>query len=230
MPEKTITELIQTLLDKNHGQMLVSALCKNMTLKQKLGIKSKDNSEIKRKKIEAVTGDNFMFQQKGKSVYILIPFDPSQKVLDLLPLMPEEIVRALHFTEKENVVAIINSLIEEGKAIIKFTPNMKPIVYKADIQRIERKAYTEGYTQEEFRRAFDSLSQGGRAIAVPIYQLRRALGWPREEFDAMLKDLRDKEIITLRKGDFSLMTQDEANDSFIDENGFRRGAVTWDVR
>ena len=53
------------------------------------------------------------------------------------------------------------------------------------------------------------------------------MGWPREVFDDMLRRLRDDEVVQLHAGDVTLMTPDQVEDGFLDENGFRMGTMTW---
>ena len=85
---------------------------------------------------------------------------------------------------------------------------------------------TETVTREAFESAFFALEEGGCGF-VRICDLRRRLGWPREVFDDMLRRLSDKSVVQLHAGDVTLMTPDEVQDSFVDENGFRMGTMTW---
>ena len=114
-------------------------------------------------------------------------------------------IQSLPFTKSE-FVAIINGLAEEGRVIIKLTDDMKPKIYRAPNVRKSDNAHDVNdsgeYTQERFKAAFDELDRG--RIFVRICDLRRRLGWPREVFDGMIRDLRDKEIIQLHTGDASL--------------------------
>ena len=49
----------------------------------------------------------------------------------------------------------------------------------------------------------------------------------REVFDDMLRRLRDDEVVQLHAGDVTLMTPEQVEDGFVDENGFRMGTMTW---
>ena len=89
--------------------------------------------------------------------------------------------------------------------------------------------WTETVTQEAFESAFFALEEG-RCGFVRICDLRRRLGWSREAFDSMLCRLRDEEVVQLHAGDVTLMTPDEVQDGFVDENGFRMGTMTWTGR
>ena len=233
MPEKSIPEIIQSILDKNKGFMILSKLRDSLTTdtKQKLGIKSKESVGILRKKIETAAGENFMFHSKGSKIYILTPCEPAELVLGLMSSkkpLDTATFKDLPFT-KEEIISVINSLLEDGRAKIKLDEKLKPQIFRAAVQEKPRQeTITEEYTVEQFRRAFRELDRG--RIAVRICDLRRKLNWPRDVFDQMLVDLRNQEIIQLRTGDASTMTEDEVKDCFVDENGFRRGSVTWDAR
>ena len=80
-------------------------------------------------------------------------------------------------------------------------------------------------TKEQLHAAFRKLNQ--KSIFVRICDLRRRLGWPREVFDDMLRRLRDDEVVQLHAGDVTLMTPEQVEDGFVDENGFRMGTMTW---
>ena len=88
---------------------------------------------------------------------------------------------------------------------------------------------TETGTREEFESTFVALEEGSCGF-VRICDLRRRLGWPREVFDDMLRRLRDEEVVQLHAGDVTLMTPEQVEDGFVDENGFRMGTMTWTGR
>ena len=237
MPEKNISDVIQSILDKNKGFVLLSKLPALLSneVRQQLGIKkSKENVAILQKKIETAAPDMFMFRKKGQSTYILIPCQSSDIVLAMLnPKKPLDTrsINALPFTKKE-FIDTVNALVESGQAKITLTKDYKPQIFLADTQAIPAvkpvqavSAPSGEYTQEKFREAFDVLKRG--RITVRICDLRRRLNWPRDVFDNMLVALRDAEVIELRTGDTATMTVDEVQDCFIDEHGFRRGLVIW---
>ena len=93
----------------------------------------------------------------------------------------------------------------------------------------EHRTETETVTREAFESAFFALEGQGCGF-VRICALRRRLGWAREAFDSMLCRLRDEEVVQLHAGDVTLMTPDEVQDGFVDENGFRMGTMTWTGR
>ena len=85
---------------------------------------------------------------------------------------------------------------------------------------------TETVTRGAFESAFFALEEGSHGF-VRICDLRRRMGWAREVFDDMLRRLRDDEVVQLHAGDVTLMTPEQVEDGFVDENGFRMGTMTW---
>ena len=233
MPEKNVSDLIQSILEKNKGFMLATRLADSIgaDAKYKLGIRKGDSGRIIRRKIEQSTEDRFIFRLKGRSVYILIPCEPSEFVLSLLSenkAFDARILRNLPFTKAE-FYALVNELTDEGRVKTKYDDNGRPKIYRAgETVKFARPESEGNYTQEKFREAFDALDKGRIFVSIP--DLRRRLGWPREVFDDMVRDLRNRRIIQLHTGDASLMTADEVLDCYIDENNFRMGTVTWHVR
>ena len=232
MPEKNIADLIQSILEKSKGFMLATRLPDfiGADAKYKLGIRKGDSGKIIRRKIEQSAEGRFIFRLKGRSVYILIPCEPSEFVLSLLSenkAFDARAIRNLPFTKAE-FVAIVNELADDGRVKIVLNENLAPRIYRAS--GVSKPVYEPDmeYTQEKFREAFDALDRGRIFVSIP--DLRRRLGWPREVFDDMVRDLRNRRIIQLHTGDASLMTPDEVSDCYIDENNFRMGTVTWHVR
>ena len=63
-----------------------------------------------------------------------------------------------------------------------------------------------------------------------VADLRRELDWSREDFDEMIRTLRDNRTINLFRADESMLTKDEIRDSFTDERGFKQGLIIWNDR
>jgi hypothetical protein len=57
--------------------------------------------------------------------------------------------------------------------------------------------------------------------------MRRRLNWPAQEFDAMLRDLRDAGQLQLQGGDTDFFTKQDVQDCFVDENGFTMLTMKW---
>ena len=238
MPGKNIADVIQSVLEKHKGFMTVTALASSLTAddKRSLGIRKSDSGKIIQRRIEKFADGRFIFRSRGRSIYILVPFEPSEFVLDILSekkAFDMRAVNALPFTKSE-FLEIVNGLVNEGRVIIRLSEKFTPKIYRASenmraLRSVNDEAVNDGeYTQEKFKTAFDELDRG--KIFVRICDLRRRLGWPREVFDEMLRDLRNRRVIQLHTGDASLMTEDEVADCYTDENNFRMGSVTWHVR
>lgn len=241
MTEKNITDSIQKILDKNKGFMTVTKLASHLTADEKnfLGLRDNDSVKIVRRKLEQHSDNRFMFRTKGRSVYILIPCEPSELVMSFLSAdkaLDTRIIRSLPFTKQE-FSTIINELIDEDRAKIKLSATLVPKIFRAcnaDVKPVFLNAdegsndYGDNFSQEKFREAFYALDDGRIFVRIP--DLRRKLGWPREAFDKIIRDLRNDETIGVYLADESTMTKDEIDDCFVDENNFRMGTVTWNVR
>ena len=238
MPEKNIADLIQSLLEKNKGFMIATKMRDviGAEARRVLGIKTKDTGKNVARRIEKAMPGKFMLHMKSNRTYLLIPCEPSELVAGLLSpqkAFDMRIINGFPFTKVE-FYEILNGLIDEGRAKVNFTEKGAPKIFgvtgvKAVRSEAVKSVVADGeYTVEKFREAFDECDKG--RIFVRICDIRRKLGWPREVFDGMIRDLRDKEIIQLHTGDPSLMTPDEVADCFVDENNFRKGTVTWNVR
>lgn len=231
MSEKSIPDFIQGLLEEHKGFMKVKDLPESMSfdMKRKLGFMNK-KVPVKNimKILEPLVEDRFIFRKKGSVQYILVPCDPSEFVLSVLtdnPVSPRVIIRTLPFT-KQDFISILNELDEAGKIRIILNENYEPrIMLSGRCEEISIKSSGE-YTREKFREAFDACDNGKTFVRIPA--MRKVLGWPREVFDEMLRNLRDKEELQIYLADETTMTPDEVEDCFVDENGFRMGTVTWD--
>ncbi len=72
----------------------------------------------------------------------------------------------------------------------------------------ERKAFREACDAAAYETGYGSL--------LYIYDIRRRLGWKRELFDQVMRELRDSNQIMIVTSDAHLLSRDEIKDSFID--------------
>ena len=87
----------------------------------------------------------------------------------------------------------------------------------------EKKAAAKPVNVEEFKKAFEELERGNEFVNIP--ELRKKLAWDKEEFDEMLRGLRDEEVIRLHVTDLTIF---EPEEFFYDElDNSRMGMVTW---
>ena len=243
MPEniKNIPDAIQAILDKNKGILLLSKLPSLMSdeLRGQLGLKRKTPVNILMKKLEPVLDDRFIFRKKGRTQYILKPCDPSELVLAELhsgkPAALGQLVKDLKLFAKEDIIAVVNELVEAGKAKIKLGMDGKPqifsfeggVVRSAEPQQ-EKPAQSGEYTRGEFKAAYDELHR--EREFVRICDLRRKLGWPREAFDEMVRELRDSGAVHMAQAENRYYTNDELADCWMDENNYRMGTIDWNGR
>ena len=234
MPDKSIVDVIQSLLEKNKGFMTVKRLSDSIGIdgKRELGIRKGESGKVIRRKIEQSSGDSFMFRMKGRSVYILEPCEPSEFVLGLLSekkAFDTRLVRALPFTKAE-FASVVNELVDEGRAVVRLNDDLVPKIYRAG-GGVRAARYAGGsddageYTREKFREAFEN-SDKGRTF-VRIFRMRRYLGWPREVFDDMVRKLRNEGAIFVHRAEPTVLKPDEFDDGFLDEYGDMNGTVTW---
>ena len=237
MPEKSLPDLIMELMNKDGKPFMTVkrlALLLGTAKKRELGILHVTNATEIKNIIEPLLEDRFIFNKKGTSLYILVPCKPEDLILKELSAAkgksPKAVGRLMPFTKKD-CMKILLDLIEKGRIRLTLNETLEPRIFLTDapcneeLQPQTQKKEETPYTLENFYKAFKSLDNG--RIFVRICDLRRALKWPRDVFDSGLKQLRDAGIIQLHVGDASLMTPDDIRDSFVDENHFRMGTVTW---
>jgi hypothetical protein len=70
---------------------------------------------------------------------------------------------------------------------------------------------------DRLKQVYDGFASQHAGGYVPIFKVRRALGWPREKFDRMLRELNERRnpVIELHGGDPQRYTDDERADSLI---------------
>ena len=239
MPKKSaasLEDLINEILANNSKPYMTVTQLLNAIKKNESRLES--FVEIRKDNIENLVGNKFTFVKK-RAKYIVKPCEAADLVLAELSKTsgksPKQIALVMPFTKKD-CQKVINELIEEGRAKIILNEALEPRIFLADSKTKTRtenptvvpEKTNKQYTREEFKKAFDKLDKG--RIFVRICDLRKELKWPREIFDEMLVNLRDEEIIAMRIGDASLMTQEEVENCFVDENNFRMGTVTWNDR
>jgi len=74
-------------------------------------------------------------------------------------------------------------------------------------------------SEESFRDMFDEAAKFRGGLYARISDMRKLLGWTKDQFDGMVKNLRDKGHLQLQTGDTNYYTDDDMKNSFIDENG-----------
>ena len=244
MPDniKNVIEEIQAILDKNNGLASVSKLASKLSKasRDRLGFKTGDSVKIMTKKLELAVSDKFIFRNKLRGnqqavSYVLMPCDPADIVMKMLsakPMTPKAIAVRVPFTMRD-VASILNELIEAGKVRVEFVEALevrvsasarrKVIVMPPDVPDDDG-----DYTQAKFRAAYDELHR--EREFVRICDMRKTLNWPRKVFDEMLVSLRNSMTVHLAQAEERYFTQDELANCWVDENNYRMGTVSWNVK
>jgi hypothetical protein len=77
-------------------------------------------------------------------------------------------------------------------------------------------------SEQAFWSAIDKVGQGTSDYKfAKIAYVRRELGWSKDDFDNMVKKMRDNGLLQLQDGDTDHFTKQDIRDAFVDENGFR---------
>ena len=252
MPLNNAADIIQEIIDKQKRPFMTVknlVLAMGTQVKRELGLEyCRTSGEIKHV-LEPLVGDRFIFHKKGAWMYILVPCDPVDLVrAELSPDKPKGasgIASVLPFS-KADVSKILNHLLDTGEAKLILNVNLDTRIIatgrkadvlsksdtesesKSEIRHIIESVQDSMFSQTEFINAIRELDNGNYFVKIP--DLRKKLNWPREKFDSMLRDLRDKELIQMHIADITIMPPDEVNNCFIDENNYRMGTVTLNAR
>jgi len=138
-------------------------------------------------------------------------------------------VRGVYLGKSISDTALINQKLTT--AYQKYTGNAEtetmPEKEKEDDVRADRNADAEDpeADREEFRYWVNLLP--GEGSFVRIYRIRRKLNWSREKFDRVLTALMADYAVEVHRGDPSILTQEEIEDSYSDENGNLYITLSW---
>lgn len=185
-------------------------------------------------------GPDLVLHRKGRAGYIGRPLDVI--LTNILDRKPGKSIKALVAmklpADKAAVVAAVNEGLNSGRFRCAFNVHYTPALYlneESDATKATPTEYApsprpmesvDGVSERlAFKSAYDEVGKG--RTFVPIYKIRRRLGWPRDRFDALLSRLSRDLVIQLQGGDPSAMEEAEIRDSFIDDRGRLRIAVTW---
>ena len=232
--EKNILDLIQEILDKHKGFITASQLAPELPRKtrEQLGIKSNASGKVIMKILGAKLEERFLLRKKGQAQYILIPCEPEDLLMSFLdknkPITQKELNRALRVLRSEEVASMLTELVNEGRIRVVFDAVSPAKFFAVSEKHSMQTVKPEDYTVERFRAAYDELHKFREFVR--ICDLRRALNWPREFFDDMMRTLRDNRTIQLFAADESMLTKDEIRDCFTDETNYRMGIMSWNGR
>ena len=234
---------VERILEQHKGFILFTQIASSLSkgLRNKLYIKSNTPPKIIRKKLLPVLEERFIIRKKSRAIYVLTPCEMEDLVFAQLsedkPVPMGELVRLLKPFTKKEVTALLTDMVNAGKVRVKIEESyiLKIFAWGAGHRAVResRQAQAEtfrpeDYTQAKFRAAYDELHRFREFVR--ICDLRRALNWPREAFDGMIRTLRDNRTIRIIRADESMFTQDEIRDCFLDENKTLMGLITWHGR
>ena len=129
--------------------------------------------------------------------------------------------------ELEDTRAQLQKLQDDYDDLLKRVMSVSDQLTNTDTKPKANSKYAEP-TQANFKSAFDELHKFREFPRIP--DLRRELGWSQSEFDNMIRVLRDNRTIQIFRADESMMTRDEIQDCFFDENGTPQGILIWNRR
>ena len=236
-----VAEELRKVLRANEKRFMTLPAVKeklSSQLRKHLGMTGRRLKAPSLKKIlEPHLDDTLEIRTNGRYTYLVAVGDPGDLIADFIEKNPGKLAGGLSASlpfRKAEFLSLLNSLMKEGRlyAVLKddykacfFVPEGPGAAGRAERPTPPLEDDTLDERRERFHAAFRELDRG--SIFVRICDLRRRMGWPREVFDDMLRRLRDDEVVQLHAGDVTLMTPDQVEDGFLDENGFRMGTMTW---
>lgn len=224
-------ELLEVLRRSGRDFMTLSAMREAMgsQLRKRLGLTGKKLTAPSLKKIfETHLDETLEIRTNGRYTYLVVARNPEDLIADFVRSHPGRMAGGLATSlpfKKAEFLSLLNGLLKETRLYAVLKDDYKARFFVSEEPGGRVGADTFDGRREQLHAAFRELDRG--SIFVRICDLRRRLGWPREVFDDMLRRLRDDEVVQLHAGDVTLMTSDEVQDGFVDENGFRMGTMTW---
>lgn len=202
--------------------------------KKQLGLSSNLTSKQLQESLTSYLGEKLAFR-KGGNIFYLVSKIPDEELLFRIVesrsgKTPGTIGRYIPFGKKEFIDGL-NSLLEKGRVRVKklsdsYLPTLEIVASAASATSDKvSPVSTDNYTAEAFHAAYRELARG--RFSIRICDLRRCLAWPREVFDRMLKELRDKRVLQLQFGEPENFTPQDIEDAFRDENGYVMLNCTW---
>lgn len=243
-----ITQALQAILKKSGKDFLSLSIVKKKMgagLRKSLGVRSSHSSKSVKELLEPYLGETLEILKGGRSVYLAIRRAPADWALMELSTHATKGVGALGkllpIFSKTRLIGVLNELLKDGRvlaslnekgevrlslpeALSQQTPVEAPVCPAQPAAVVPAEAQGDGDKSGEFERVFNELER--QRLFVRICDLRRRLSWPREVFDEHLRRLRQEGTIQLHIADANLMSREDLDDCFIDENGFRMGMVT----
>ncbi|NGZ06192.1 MAG: hypothetical protein G8237_07535 [Magnetococcales bacterium] len=201
-------------------KLLGSGLCRT------LGVTPKDSVVRLGAALQSHCGDRVRVVQGGRAFYVTLNVpddaylrDKAQRLTS--PFTPAQLVLNLPLS-KVRAASALTRILASGELIC--------IGVRSDfIPLLSWQGQTEPKSVEEdaqaFQRAFNEIGQGRNFVA--IHRLRAHLGWERDRFDRILRELQAEERILLNMGDPTRLSRVELENGFVDRNGMRYLTLNW---
>ena len=232
-------ELLEVLRLSGKDFMTLSAMREAMSaqLRKRLGLTGKKLTAPSLKKIfESHLDETLDIRTNGRYTYLVVVRNPEDLIVDFVREHPGRMAGGLATSlpfKKADFLSLLNGLLKKARLYAVLKDDYKARFFvseglgmlRAENSTLPAEDDTFDGRREQLHTAFRELDRG--STFVRICDLRRRLGWPRAVFDDMLRRLNDEEVIQLHAGDVSLMTREQVEDSFVDENGFMMGTMTW---
>ncbi len=221
-----IEEEILNILQKNRKDYLavsqvVSALPRN--LRKYLGLTARAEVGSALQKLRPYLGNRLQVYKNARVTYVgkIVPL--TELVFNYIRanpnLSPALLAQRLPMP-KANFIQTLNQLLEEGNVLCTFKIDYRPF-----LRVLEAPQAPMIDERSVFKAAYQAVGKG--KSFVDIHRVRGYLGWPREQFDAVLNELRCDYTIQLHGGDPSTMTEKEIQGSYLDENNILYLTMTW---
>ena len=227
-------ELLEVLRLSGKDFMTLSAMREAMgsQLRKRLGLTGKKLRAPNLKKIfEPHLDETLEIRTNGRYTYLVVVRNPEDLIADFVREHPGRMAGGLATSlpfKKVDFLSLLNGLLKKTRLYAVLKDDYKARFFVSEEPGGRVGADTFDKRREQLHSAFRELDRG--STFVRICDLRRRLGWPRAVFDDMLRRLRDEEVVQLHAGDVTLMTPEQVEDGFVDENGFRMGTMTWIAR
>ena len=194
--------------------------------KKRFDLSAQASASVLKEKCEKYIGSELQFIEKQsgktKALYLVAKVPPTQFILESIQGMkkavtPKAIADDVPMSPSDFIV-LFNTMLASGQVQVRIDEKLG-VKYGAASNVAPPKppvqAAPDANDYEEFRRAFERLDQG--RIYVRICDLRRALGWSKERFDTLVRQLRKDSIVQLHAGDRTTMSPEDVDLSYTDE-------------
>lgn len=197
-----------------------------------LNIKKKAGVSLFVKKISPHIGNKVIWYRGGRYNYIGYQMPLKEivfnRVLQKPGLSTGQLAMRLPMIKKQ-FIRCLNELLDENRIRCRFNVRYTAVFHVAVITSggddgADAELVSAG-DREAFEDACQTIGKGGSFIR--IHRVRERLNWSRKRFDRILTELRNDHAIQLHGGDPAELSEQQLQDSFVDEKGRLRITLTW---